>query len=318
MGRMICVLGSYVCQMSACLPHVPKPGETIVSSKFDMGPGGKGNNVAIGIKRLGGDVLLIEKLGDDIFGDIALKAYQKEKIDTSYVKKIKEVQSGIGLVYIQPSGENTAAYFAGANETLTREDISKACRKINKAAILYIQLEIPDEPIIAAIDCARKNHTKVILNPAPARKISAEVLRNVDVLTPNQVEAMQLASMDFKENLDNNEVIELGKRLLSLGPSEVYITLGSLGAFYINQENDQIFQKAIRVNAIDTVGAGDSFNAALCVALAENRPVREALLRACINGALTTTKLGVINALPGKNEVEDFIKTIPFRQGVSK
>lgn len=310
MNSKITVLGSYVCQMSAYLPYQPKPGETIIAKGFDMGPGGKGNNVAIGIRRLGGEVLLIEKIGDDIFGDLALKTYQKENIDNSYITKDTTTQSGIGLVYVQLSGQNTAAYFAGANERLTTEDIYDAEEAIANSSVVYIQLEISDEPIFAAIDIAKKNNIKVILNPAPAKELPEKILKNVDVFTPNQIEAMYFAGIDFKENLGKDKIIDIGKKLLSLGPSEIFITLGEDGACYFNQHGKVLFVNAIKVNAIDTVGAGDAFNAALCLGYARGMPIEEILQMATLCGGLTTTKSGVIEALPYMSDIEELIKRI--------
>lgn len=303
-------MGSYVCQMSVVLPHVPVLGETIVAQQFDMGQGGKGNNVAVAIRRLGIEVVLIEKIGHDIFGDMALESYDREGIDSRYVKRTDQCSSGIGLVYIQPSGENTAAYFPGANKYLSAQDVNDAAKEIQDSNILYLQLEIPDEPIMAAVELVEKPGLKVILNPAPAREIPHGLLEEVDVLTPNQVEAFGLISEDYKEDLQLDDIEELGKKLLNLGPSEVFLTLGSNGAFYINNYGQSIYQPSLQVEVVDTVGAGDAFNAALCVALSENLAPKEALFRACVSGALTTTKIGVINALPTADEVEAYIKSI--------
>jgi len=303
------VLGSYVCQMSVILPHVPLLGETIIAQQFDIGQGGKGNNVAVAIRRLGADVVLVEKIGKDIFGDMALESYTQEGIDISYIKRTDQSSSGIGLVYIQPNGENTAAYFPGANEYLSEQDIDNAKEDLQSADILYLQLEIPDAPILAAVESAEKSGLKVILNPAPAREIPEGLLERVDVLTPNQVEAFALISEEYQEDLTLANIEIVGKKLLELGPSEVYLTLGNSGALYVNKQGESIYQACLPVNVVDTVGAGDAFNAALCVALAENLPPREALFRACVNGALTTTKLGVIDALPTTAEVEAYIKS---------
>jgi ribokinase len=308
MSSIITVLGSYVCQMSAYLPYVPKPGETIIAKQFDMGPGGKGNNVAIGISRLGGEVLLVERVGDDIFGDLVFDTYQKENIDFSCVIRDKLVQSGIGLVYIQPSGENTAAYYAGANERLTEEDIYAVEDQIAKSSILYIQLEIPDAPILAAIDIAHKNNIKVVLNPAPAREVPKDIFSRVDIITPNQVEAMHFAGLPFREELTEEDIKLIGKKLISLGPSEVYLTLGKKGAHYFNRDEEVLFQKGINVNAIDTVGAGDAFNAALCFGYAKGLPTKEILQLASIVGGLTTTKKGVIDALPYMIDIDVYLK----------
>ncbi len=309
MKPKICVIGSYVCQMSACLPRQPFPGETIVASEFDMGPGGKGNNVAIAASRLGAEVVLIERIGDDMFGEMALDIYKKENIDTNHVRKTQDEHSGTGLVYIQPDGENTAAYFPGANERLTAEDVYDARERIKGAAIMYIQLEVPDDPILAAIDIAREFGMKVVLNPAPARKMSPKIMDGVDVLTPNQVEAIALTMKTFNGNLSQEEIQDIGRALLSMGPSEVFITLGSEGAYFIDCAGNTMFQPNIKVDVVDTVGAGDSFNAALCVALANGLEKEEVLLRACINGALATTKLGVVDALPSIKDVETLFES---------
>ena len=308
MDTIITVLGSYVCQMSAYLPYVPKPGETIVAKKFDMGPGGKGSNVAIAISRLGGEVLLVERIGDDIFGDLVLDTYQKENIDISCITKDKTTQSGIGLVYVQPTGENTAAYYAGANECLTAENIYSAEKQIARSSLIYIQLEIPDEPIIAAIDLANKYDIKVILNPAPAREIPDDIIKNVDIITPNQVEAMHYAAIDFREEITEDDIKIIGEKLISLGPSEVYLTFGKNGAYYFNKNGDVLFQKAILVDVVDSVGAGDAFNAALCMGYAKKLPIEEILLLASICGGLTTTKAGVIDALPYMKDVNKYFK----------
>ncbi|MBN1265221.1 MAG: ribokinase [Anaerolineales bacterium] len=317
MTSKICVLGSYVCQMSVILPHEPILGETIVAQQFDMGQGGKGHNVAIGINRLGAEVVLIEKIGHDMFGKMALECYADEGIDSRFIQRTDQSSSGIGLVYIQKNGENTAAYYPGANNYLAEEDVEKAREEIQSASILYLQLEIPDEPILAAVSLAHTNVNKIILNPAPARTIPQDLLQYVDVLTPNQVEAFTLVNEDYQKDLTRKDMENLGTALLDLGPSEVFLTLGSQGAFYINQEGNSIFQPCLEVDVVDTVGAGDAFNAALCFALANNSSPEEALFRACVNGALTTTRIGVFNALPTSAEVEEFIAAYNSSSGKS-
>lgn len=307
MTSKICVLGSYVCQMSVILPHVPVPGETIIAREFDMGQGGKGHNVAVAIKRLGTEVVLIEKIGQDVFGEMALESYRQEGISTKHITRTDLSSSGIGLVYIQPSGENTAAYYAGANNHLSSEDIENAREDILTSGSLYLQLEIPDDPIKTAVSIAAETRKKIILNPAPARPIPKGLLEKVDVLTPNQVEAFALTGEAFQEHLAIDEIKSLGRKLLELGPSEIYISLGSSGALYVNDRGESHYQPRLPVEVVDTVGAGDAFNAALCVALARELLPEEALFRACVNGALTTTKIGVINALPTAMEVEKYI-----------
>lgn len=308
MTGKICVLGSYVCQMSAILPHVPMLGETIVANEFDMGQGGKGHNVGVAIHRLGTEIVLVEKIGEDVFGKMALESYQEEGIDSRHVTATDQASSGIGLVYIQPTGENTAAYYPGANNYLSGKDIESAREDLEASGILYLQLEIPDEPILKAVEIAKSANLKIVLNPAPARVIPPGLIADVDVLTPNQVEAFSLIGEPYQEHLSIGEIESLGLKLLELGPSQIYLTLGSRGAFFIDRAGQAHYQPRLPVEVVDTVGAGDAFNGALCVALANNLPPKEALFRACVNGALTTTKIGVINALPTISEVEAYIK----------
>jgi ribokinase len=309
MTGKICVLGSYVCQMSAILPHVPVLGETIVASDFDMGQGGKGHNVAVAIRRLGTDVVLIEKIGQDIFGKMALESYQEEGIKTSHVSTTDQVSSGIGLVYIQQTGENTAAYYPGANNYLNREDIDSAKEDLASSDILYTQLEIPNEPILKAVSLAKDADLMIVLNPAPAREIPPGLLSDVDVLTPNQVEAFTLIGEPYQEDLSLDEIKSMGEKLLELGPTQIYLTLGSRGALFIDQTGQSHYQPRLPVSVVDTVGAGDAFNGALCVSLASGLSPEESLFRACVNGALTTTKIGVINALPTAAMVEAYIRS---------
>ncbi|MFN2280417.1 MAG: ribokinase [Anaerolineales bacterium] len=308
MTGKICVLGSYVCQMSAILPHVPVLGETIVAREFDMGQGGKGHNVAVAIRRLGSEVVLIEKIGQDIFGKMALESYQEEGIDARHVSATDQVSSGIGLVYIQLTGENTAAYYPGANNYLSGDDIESAREALSSSDILYLQLEIPDEPILTAVSLAKAVDLKIILNPAPAREIPPGLLADVHVLTPNQVEAFALIGEPYQEDLSLDEIKDLGKKLIDLGPDQVYLTLGSQGALFVDRAGQSHYQPQLPVSVVDTVGAGDAFNGALCVSLASGLSPEESLFRACVNGALTTTKIGVINALPTAAMVEAYIQ----------
>jgi ribokinase len=309
MKPLIAVIGSFVIGASVRLPRMPYPGESIVSDLFDLGPGGKGSNAAIAAKRLGAEVVIVERVGDDHFADLAFALYKKEGIDASYIFKTKGEQTGVGLVYLQKDGENTIGLFKGANELLSPEDIYKAKKAIIQAKVMLLQLEVRDDTILASVKLAKENGLTVILNPAPARSLSDEVLAHVDILTPNAGEAFRILGREISETINNTEELEsVARELLERGPQAVIITMGSKGALLVEKGKECIFEESIKVDAIDTVGAGDSFNGGLAVAIAEGCSLREALYRANVNGGLTTRKIGVIDALPTKEEVLDFIK----------
>lgn len=309
MAVYISVIGSFVVRMSAYLPRKPYPGETIVANLFNMGPGGKGNNVAIAAKRLGAEITLIERVGNDLFADIAFDLYKKEKLNTRYIYKTDSEQTGVGLVYVQSNGENTAAFYKGANALLSPEDIIRARQDLIKSKILMVQLEVPDESVYTAIKLAKDNGLTIILDPAPARKLSDKILKNVDFLTPNIVEAFTLLDKPVPTDFTIEDIKKIANQLLAKGPKTIIITMGSKGALMIKLGGECIFQPSFPVKTIETVGAGDSFNAALGVSIAKGLTSKEALYHACINGALTTTKIGV-DAFPTKKEVECFIKKL--------
>jgi ribokinase len=305
----IAVIGSFVVGMSVRLPRMPYPGESLVSDIFDFGPGGKGNNAAIAAKRLGANVVLVERVGDDLFSDLAFTLYQKEEIDPSYVFQSPGQQTGVGLVYLQKDGENTIGLFKGANELLSPHDIQQARADILKSKVLLTQLEVPDAAILEGVKLAKENGLTVILNPAPARPVTQEILSNVEILTPNAGEAFLLLDKEIPADVNNIEDLKnIAEELIQKGPKVVIITMGSKGALLVEKGKEPFFQPSVNVDAVDTVGAGDSFNGALAVALAEGKDIKKALYRAAINGALTTTKIGVIDALPTKLEVQSFLE----------
>jgi ribokinase len=306
---LIAVIGSFVVGASVRLPRMPYPGESLVSDLFDLGPGGKGSNAAIAAKRLGADVILVERVGDDLFANLAYDLYEKEGIDPSYIFKTKGEKTGVGLVYLQSDGENTIGLYKGANDHLSPEDILKAKKAILEAKVMLLQLEIRDDTVLESIKLAKENGLSVILNPAPARFLSKEILANVDILTPNAGEAYIVLGEEIPENINDIEKLkDIARQLLKHGPKAIIITMGSKGALLVEKEKEPIFVESIKVDAVDTVGAGDSFNGGLAVAIAEGCSLEEALYRANINGGLATRKIGVIDALPTKEEVLGFMK----------
>ncbi len=307
----IFVVGSFVTGVTVVLPRQPMPGETLVGAHFDLGIGGKGNNQAMAANNLGAETNVIMKIGDDEFGKMLLREYNERNISTKNIIIEKGAQSGIGLVYLQEDGENTIGLFKGANELLSEEDVLNVERDIADSDILMLQLEVPDKAIIAATKIAKKNGVKVLLNPSPVRELAPELINKIDILVLNLGEAGMILNETISSNFEISDIEILAKKLYMLGPKVIVITLGSMGAFLYTVEKS-IFQKSFKINAVDTVGSGDSFTGALAVALAEEKSYEEALLLASANGAYTATKYGVGNALPTKEEIKEFISSHKF------
>jgi ribokinase len=282
---------------------MPHPGESLVGDLFDIGPGGKGTNLAVAAARQGARIALVAKVGDDAFADVAFALYAQEGIDSRHVTRTVDEPTGAGLVYLQPSGENTIAVYRGANWLLTPADIEAAASDMVGARILATQLEIPDTSVEAAVGLGRRLGLKVLLTPAPARPLTRDILASVDVLLPNAGEARLLAGLPVDDQATG--LAEVGRRLLELGPAAVIITMGAQGCLVVEPEAAPIALPAYPVEAIDTVGAGDAFGGGLAVALAEGAPLIEAARWASVTAALSTQQVGAIPALPRRPAVAE-------------
>ena len=242
-------------------------GESLAGDSFDMGPGGKGSNQAIGAARLGADVRLLVCLGDDIFAENALELYRREGIGAELVHQIAGASSGIGFVNIVPSGENWITVDLGANLLMTPKHVRDCAAEISDSDILMTQLEIPPATAAAALRLGKASGALTILNPAPAQPIERAYLADVDILTPNASEARILLGLPPD---DASPPHDLAQRLLDLGVGRVVVTLGAEGAL-IADGAEMTRVPAISIRAVDVTGAGDSFNAALAVSLGEGR-----------------------------------------------
>jgi ribokinase len=281
---------------------MPYLGESLVGDLFDMGPGGKGTNLAVAARRLGADVRLIARVGDDMLADMAFALYAAEGIDARHVVRSAGAQTAAGLVYLQHSGEHTIGVYCGANWLLAPADIAAAEDEIACARVLATQLEILDPAVAAAVALGRRHGLTVLLNPAPARPLPPDILGAVDVLTPNEGEARLLVGL----RPDDRSVgmAEIGHRLLEAGPRAVIITLGARGCLVIRPGAELIALPAYPVTAVDAVGAGDAFGGALAVALAEGRPLVDAARWANIAAGLSTQTIGAIPGLPRREVVD--------------
>ena len=281
-------------------PHLPAPGETILGGTFFMNAGGKGANQAVAAARLGGNVSFIARLGDDIFGRQALQLFKDEGINTQGVMIDAQNPSGVALITVDEKGENCIAVASGANAALLAADLYNIEATIAAADIILMQLEIPLETVGFIAARAKQLGKRVILNPAPAAELNDALLSNISVITPNQTEAEMLTGVEVTDDVS---AIEAAVALQAKGIEHVIITLGAEGALvYSNNEYQTV--KPPKVTAVDTTAAGDVFNGALAVALAEGLDIFVAAGFACKAAAISVTRLGAQASAPYRKEVE--------------
>ena len=296
---MIVVIGSSNTDMVIKGDRIPLPGETILGGTFLMNSGGKGANQAVAAARLGVNVTFIAKTGNDIFGRQAIQLFKDEGINTQYVFEDPNHPSGIALIMVDKSAENCIMVASGANATLSPNDLRKAEAEIAKAAIVLMQLEIPVETVTWAAKTASDNGSKVILNPAPVCGLPEEIFQHISIITPNQTEAEMLSGIKIN---DIQSAKAAGQIIKQKGVDTVIITLGAEGALIITDEITELIA-APYVEAVDTTAAGDVFNGALAVAMAEGMPIRDAVEFSCKAAAISVTKMGAQSSIPRRMEV---------------
>jgi len=299
----IAVIGSSNTDMVIQTLNFPKPGETILGNNFFMNPGGKGANQAVSAARLNGNVLFICKLGKDIFGEKTAKLLNQEGIDTALILYDDNNPSGVALITVDGNAENCISVALGANANLKPEDILMAEKAFEKVEFILLQLEIPIETIEYIVKEAVRMNKKVILNPAPVQFLSKQILENLFLITPNETEAEMISGVKI---IDQNSAEIAAKKISDLGVTNVIITLGSKGAL-VYSENEFEMVPAVKVKAIDTTAAGDVFNGALVVALAEGKTIIDAVRFGCKASSISVTKLGAQSSAPYRDEVDSLI-----------
>lgn len=303
MNEKIVVLGSCNTDMVIKSERLPAPGETILGGQFLMNPGGKGANQAVAASRLGGDVTFICKTGNDIFGQEFVELFKKESIKTEYVFKDEELPSGVALITVDKSGENSIVVASGANSSLNKSDIDTAKDALEDAGLLLMQLETPVETVMYAAEIANKNGVKVILNPAPApeQSLPVELLENLYMIIPNETEAQILSGIEVNDWETARQAADV---ISGLGVAVVVITLGAMGAFV--KDGDQYYEIKVesKLDAVDTTAAGDTFCGALCVALAEGTTLKEAVEFANRAAGISVTRMGAQASIPCRKELE--------------
>jgi ribokinase len=298
MGRVV-VVGSYNVGLTVVGPALPMSGQTVLGHTFDMGPGGKGSNQAIGAKRLGADVTLVAKLGNDVFGAEARSLFEREGLLGPGIVEA-DTHTGVGLILVDDSGQNMIAVAPGANGRLRAVDLDALPGLFDGASHLLCQLECPPELFLAAARRARAAGATSVLNPAPASALSDELYELVDILTPNETELAVLTELPTGSD---QEVQIASRSLLVRGVGQVLVTLGERGAMLVREGTARLFP-AYPAAARDSTGAGDAFNAGLVAALAQGFTMAEAINLGARAGAFCVTRLGVIEGLPTMTDLD--------------
>ena len=279
--------------------RLPGPGETVLGGDLLTAAGGKGANQAVAAARLGAEVTLVACLGRDDFGDRALAGLTAEGIDTDRLVRDPEAPSGTALILVNDAGENLIAVAPGANARLTPQHVSRAAPAIRSADVLLLQLEVPLDTVEAAARIAADAGVMVVLDPAPARPLDDELLRRIDLLTPNVSEAERLAG---ERIIGEEDVKRVAAALAARGPRQVVLTRGARGCFV--HTPDSVFSlPATATEAVDTTAAGDCFNGALACALGEGAPLRQAIEFASRAAALAVSRQGAQPSLPRRSEL---------------
>ncbi|CAA9480180.1 MAG: Ribokinase [uncultured Segetibacter sp.] len=300
MKPSIVIVGSSNTDMVIKADHLPAPGETILGGTFFMTQGGKGANQAVAAARLNGQVTFVAKIGADVFGKQSVQLYKDDGIDTSYITTDENSPSGVALITVDNNGENCITVAPGANGTLSVDDISNAQAVFENASIILMQLEIPLETVEYVANLAKAANTKLVLNPAPARTLSDELLSKVSIITPNKKEAEMLTGIKIS-GIDSAK--EAAKILAGKGIETAIVTMGPEGALIFHNNAFEVVP-AVKVKASDTTAAGDVFNGALVVALSEGKEMIQAVRFANAAAAISVTRLGAQASAPRRSEAE--------------
>ena len=303
-NHKITVVGSFAVAMFIKSPRMPIFGETLLGSDFMMGPGGKGSNQAIGISRLGAQSFFANIIGEDDLGDMAMKLFEKEKVNSDLVIRTKESATGVGFVILNHEGENGIILDMGSNNLVDENFVNSLKGKISESKVVISVLEIPLIAAMRAMEIGRESNIITILNPAPAQNIKSFNLNNIDYLTPNETELRICLGMAPDNETDN---ISLARELKDLGVKNLVVTVGEGGCILINDDYCEQIQ-GVKVDVVDTTGAGDAFNAGLAVSLAEGMSILDSLKFANCCGAVACTKYGVVSALGYREEINDLFK----------
>lgn len=307
MKPAIVVVGSLNMDFLVRVEHLPAPGETVLGREFRMIPGGKGANQACAAGKLARDpvVRMVGRVGYDLFADQLKASLAAAGVDVSAVAGTRAQPTGVALIAVEESGQNSIVVASGANHVFSASDVPGCRASFEGARWALLQLETPLPAVAAALALAREAGARTILDPAPAQPLALELLRSVDILTPNESEAFLLLGEPLRR-VHPGEARELARRVLELGPAAVVLKLGDQGCLY-RDPHCEIHSPGFRVQAVDTTAAGDTFNGALAVALTEGCELGVALRFANAAAALSVTRPGAQASIPARAEVEQLL-----------
>ena len=300
----ICIFGVFVADLCFFGKSIPVKGETILGNKHLVGPGGKGSNQAIAAARLNGKVYFITKVGNDNHADMAFSLYKESGVNVDCIAQDFNLSTGVAGIMIDENGNNAINIVAGAAAHLRNEDIDKNLDVIKKSKIFLTQMETPLSTTMYALKKAKENNCLTILNPAPAREINKEDFDLLDFFTPNETEAEYYLNKKIKTEED---IKNAATDFLNMGVKNIIITLGKKGIYFAN-ENEEYFIDALKLKdeVVDTTGAGDAFNGAFTVALANELKNKDALIFANKVAGISTTRFGAASSMPTIKEVDDY------------
>lgn len=299
----IVVVGSVNTDMVVQIARIPSLGETVTSGRFVMPAGGKGANQAVAAARLGADVTLVARVGDDIFGAQAIQNFEREHIRTAFITRDGAAHTGVAVIMVDDQGQNIIAVAPGANAAVTCADVDRAADQLRQADAVLLQFEIPMEVVAHTARLAAAAKVPVILDPAPAAPLPKGLLECVDYITPNETEAERLTGIAVS---DQRSAEAAARHLLAAGAKRVIITMGARGAL-LAEAGRMTMVASFPVEARDSTAAGDAFNGGLAVALASGLEPEAAVRRACLVGALAATRMGAQPSLPTTAEIEQFL-----------
>jgi ribokinase len=300
----VVVIGSLVFDFVARASRLPRKGETVLGEQFGMFPGGKGANQAVQAGRLGAEVYMVGRVGDDFLADRLLASLTESGVATEFVQRDRSAKTASCCIHVDQHGNNAIIIVPEANLVCSHEDVERAAEVLRSADVVLCQLEIPIQTVAYALALASQNRVLTILNPAPAQEVPPSLLSQVSILTPNETEAEFLTGFAL-QTADDSWAASAAEKLLALGPQTVIITQGEHGA-YLATPSGQRMIPAYPVAVLDTTAAGDAFNGALAVALAEGKEFEEAVAFANAAGALATTRAGAQPSLAWRDEIDRF------------
>jgi ribokinase len=305
--KYVLIIGSSNMDLNVYIPRLPKPGETVTGGMFRQFLGGKGANQAVASVRSGANTIFIGKIGTDSFGDQMITRLMQEGIDISYVIRDPEHHSGVAFIIIDENGENMISVAPGANFHLNKNEIIRNADIIRNAKSLVVQMEIPIKTIEEIFKIASQSNVIKILNPAPLKPIPSSLLKNVDIIIPNEGELFRLHTIlgfpELKEEA-KSKIIKASKDISELGLKYIITTLGAKGCVIYDKEKDNVVEiPAIKVKAIDTVGAGDCFNGVLASKLCEGESIVTAVKYATVAASIKVTRKGAQEGIPKLEEI---------------